>query len=247
MRPPSNGEIRLNKFISNAGICSRREADRLIQEGHITVNEQKVTQLGYRVPTDAAVKYRNKVLSPNRFVYVLLNKPKDCITTSQDPQGRRTVLQLTQNACSERIYPVGRLDRNTTGLLLLTNDGQLASKLAHPSSQTRKLYHVNLDKPITKADFNKIKQGIVLEDGVAHVDQISLVDQNSKSIGIEIHMGRNRIVRRIFEHLGYQVLQLDRVAYAHLTKKCLPRGHWRMLTQKEVHHLKTFVNGRIVA
>ncbi len=236
---PDAGAIRLNKFISNAGVCSRREADKLIEAGKITVNGQKVTTLGCRIASRDVVSYGERILKADKPVYILLNKPKDFITTAKDPQGRKTVLDLTKNACQSRIYPVGRLDRNTTGLLLLTNDGELAKKLAHPASKVKKLYHVVLDRPIDKADFEKVKAGVELEDGVAYVDQLEIVDLHRKSIGLEIHMGRNRIIRRIFEHLNYKVARLDRVMYASLTKKNLPRGQWRMLTEKEVGQLNS--------
>jgi 23S rRNA pseudouridine2605 synthase len=229
--------IRLNKFISHAGVCARRAADTLIQAGHITVNGKKVNTLGYKVTPQDVVKYRDQVLKKDKHIYILLNKPKDYITTTQDPKARKTVLQLVKNACHERVYPVGRLDRNTTGLLLLTNDGALAKKLAHPSSNLAKLYHVMLNKPLSKEDYEKIKVGVVLEDGIAHVDQLEIVEQDSRSVGLEIHMGRNRVVRRIFEHLHYDVVKLDRVMYAHLTKKDLPRGKWRLLTQQEINRL----------
>ncbi len=218
-------------------MCARRAADTLIQAGHITVNGKKVNTLGYKVTPQDVVKYRDQVLKEDKHIYILLNKPKDYITTTQDPKERKTVLQLVKNACQERVYPVGRLDRNTTGLLLLTNDGALAKKLAHPSSNLAKLYHVMLNKPLSKEDYEKIKVGVVLEDGIAHVDQLEIVEQDSRSIGLKIHMGRNRVVRRIFEHLHYDVVKLDRVMYAHLTKKDLPRGKWRLLTQQEVNRL----------
>ncbi|MHA7877597.1 MAG: pseudouridine synthase [Bacteroidota bacterium] len=233
-------KIRLNKFISNAGVCARRAADVLIKEGHITVNGQKVNTLGYKVTTQDVVMYRNQVLKPNRYVYILLNKPKDYITTARDPQGRKTVLQLIKHACQERVYPVGRLDRDTTGLLLLTNDGTLAKHLAHPTSNVKKLYHVVLDRPINSVDFEKIKLGITLEDGIVHVDELEIVNHDRRNIGLVIHMGRNRVIRRIFEQLRYEVVKLDRVMYAHLTKKDLPRGKWRLLTQQEVRELNHF-------
>ncbi|MEM7055458.1 MAG: pseudouridine synthase [Bacteroidota bacterium] len=229
---------RLNKLISNAGVCARREADNLIQAGHITVNGRKITTLGYQVRPSDIVKYRNQVLKTEKPAYILLNKPKDCISTAHDPRGRRTVLDLVQNACQARVYSVGRLDRNTTGLLLLTNDGQLAQKLAHPASQIRKIYQIELDKPIQATDFEAIQAGIVLEDGVATVDKLAVVAADRKSLGIEIHMGKNRVIRRLFAHLGYQVIKLDRVLYANLTKKALPRGKWRLLTDREVKYLK---------
>ena len=238
---PHQGSIRLNKWISNAGVCSRREADQLIEAGHITVNGHRITTLGYKVTPHDVVRYRNKRLQAEKPVYVLLNKPKDCITTAQDPQGRRTVLDLTQQACPERIYPVGRLDRHTTGLLLLTNDGELAKQLAHPAGQVKKLYHVVLDKPIREADFAQVQAGVVLEDGTAQVDALAIVEGDRKHVGLEIHMGRNRIVRRIFEHLHYKVMRLDRVVYAGLTKKDLPRGQWRFLSPQEVRGLQRLV------
>lgn len=233
-----NELIRLNKYIANAGVCSRREADQLIQDGEIKVNGKVVAELGYKVKKTDKVTYKGKKLNPEKPVYVLLNKPKDFITTTEDPQERRTVMHLVAKACDERIYPVGRLDRNTTGLLLLTNDGELAKKLSHPSHGVQKLYQVDIDKPITNQDLLNIQEGIMLEDGLAQVDEIALVDETRKSLGVQIHIGRNRIVRRIFEHLGYKVVKLDRVMYAGLTKKDLPRGKWRFLTDKEVIKLK---------
>lgn len=232
------GEIRLNKYIANAGVCSRREADKLIVAGEIKVNGTAITELGYKVqPTDKVV-YKGRKLTPEKPVYVLLNKPKDFITTTDDPENRRTVMELVKNACEERIYPVGRLDRNTTGLLLFTNDGELARKLAHPSHNVKKIYKVELDKNITKEDFARIEEGLELEDGVAVVDGLAIVDNDKKMIGIEIHIGKNRIVRRIFEHLGYEVVKLDRVMYGPLDKLNLPRGKWRFLTDKEIAKLK---------
>jgi 23S rRNA pseudouridine2605 synthase len=228
--------IRLNKFISNAGVCARRAADVLIQAGHISVNGNKVNTLGYKVTPQDVVHYRDQVLKMERHVYILLNKPKNYITTTKDEKKRKTVLQLVQHACQERIYPVGRLDCDTTGLLLLTNDGAFSKKLSHPASNIKKLYHVVLNKPISQVDFEKIKRGIVLEDGIAHVDQLEIVGQDWSSIGLEIHMGRNRVIRRIFEQLSYKVVKLDRVMYAHLTKKDLPRGKWRLLTQQEIKY-----------
>ncbi|MDF9801044.1 23S rRNA pseudouridine2605 synthase [Catalinimonas alkaloidigena] len=230
--------VRLNKYIANAGVCSRREADTLISGGEIKVNGKVVTELGTKVkPTDKVV-YQGKSLNPEKLMYVLLNKPKNYITTTDDPDERKTVMELVANACEERIYPVGRLDRNTTGLLLLTNDGELADKLAHPSNNVKKLYQVDIDKPITDEDFIKIQDGITLEDGLAQVDEVGLVNETRTSLGLQIHIGRNRIVRRIFEHLGYTVVRLDRVMYAGLTKKDLPRGNWRHLTKQEVIQLK---------
>ena len=236
--PATTDLVRLNKYIANAGVCSRREADKLIEQGEIRVNGEVITELGHKVRYADKVKYQGKLLNPEKLVYVLLNKPKNFITTTDDPQERRTVMQLVAQAGPERIYPVGRLDRNTTGLLLLTNDGDLADKLMHPSHGIKKLYQVNLDKPITDEDFLKIQEGVTLEDGLAQVDEIGIVDSQRTSVGVQIHIGRNRIVRRIFEHLGYQVEKLDRVMYADLTKKDLPRGKWRYLTKQEVISLK---------
>ncbi len=232
--------IRLNKFIADAGICSRREADKLIEQGEITVNGQVVTQLGTKVSRSDKVKYQGKKLVPEKLVYVLLNKPKDFITTTDDPEDRRTVMDLVKNACEERIYPVGRLDRQTTGLLLLTNDGELAKALAHPSHNVRKIYKVELDQPLTRAHLDQIKEGLQLEDGKAQVDEVAILTPDMKTVGIELHIGRNRIVRRIFEFLGYEVVKLDRVMYAGLDKQRLSRGKWRMLTDKEVIRLKRY-------
>jgi len=232
-------ETRLNKYISNSGVCSRREADQLILEGLVKVNGKVVTELGYKVQVGDSVKYNNKVLNPEKSVYVLLNKPKDFITTMEDENNRKTVMQLIANATKERIYPVGRLDRNTTGLLLFTNDGELAQKLTHPSNKVKKIYEVELDKSITAEDFDKIADGkIHLFDGPVKVDEIAIISPNKKILGIEIHEGRNRIVRRIFESLGYEVQKLDRVMYAGLTKKNVPRGSWRYLTATEVNKIK---------
>ncbi|MGL5787857.1 MAG: pseudouridine synthase [Bacteroidales bacterium] len=234
-----NEPIRLNKFLANAGLCSRREADEYIAGGMVTVNGEVVTELGTKVNRTDAVLFHDQEVRPEGKVYVLLNKPKDCVTTSDDPQERLTVLDLVKNACTERIYPVGRLDRNTTGVLLLTNDGDLASKLTHPKYDKKKVYHVWLDKDVEMEDIKQIASGIELEDGEIHADAISYADEDdAKQIGIEIHSGKNRIVRRIFEHLGYRVLKLDRVMFAGLTKKNLPRGRWRYLTQDEVNMLK---------
>ncbi|MGN6645914.1 MAG: pseudouridine synthase [Cytophaga sp.] len=236
---PDSFEIRLNKYISNSGVCSRREADQLILEGTVKVNGVVVTELGYKVKPGDSVKYNNKVLNPEKSVYVLLNKPKDFITTMEDENDRKTVMQLVANATKERIYPVGRLDRNTTGLLLFTNDGELAQKLTHPSNKVKKIYEVEIDKPITAEDFDKIVDGkIHLFDGPVKVDEAAIISPNKKIIGIEIHEGRNRIVRRIFESLGYVVQKLDRVMYAGLTKKNIPRGSWRYLTATEVNKIK---------
>lgn len=234
------GELRLNKFIANAGVCSRREADKLIQAGAVTVNGKIVTTLGARVLPNDKVMFGDQTLSCERRYYVLLNKPKGFVTTMDDPQDRNTVMALTESACRERIFPVGRLDRNTTGLLLLTNDGELAKKLTHPSHRIRKVYQVQLDKPLAKSDMMTIAEGLELEDGVAEVDAIAYVGEgeDKRQIGIEIHTGRNRIVRRIFEKLKYQVVKLDRVAFAGLTKKSIPRGKWRYLSLQEINYLK---------
>ncbi|CDE06422.1 ribosomal large subunit pseudouridine synthase B [Prevotella sp. CAG:485] len=237
--PDPDSEMRLNKFMSNAGICSRREADEKIQAGAVTVNGKVVTELGTKIKPADVVEYDGKVVVPERKCYVLLNKPKNCVTTSDDPGGRTTVLDIVKNACRERIYPVGRLDRNTTGVLLLTNDGDLASKLTHPKFVKKKIYHVWTDKAIAEEDMQRIADGIELDDGEIHADEISYVsDTDRKQAGIEIHSGRNRIVRRIFEALGYRVVKLDRVYFAGLTKKNLPRGKWRYLTQEEVNYLR---------
>lgn len=232
--------IRLNKYIADAGICSRREADKLIEAGEVKVNGQVVTELGTKVSRMDVVTYNGKKLSAEKLVYVLLNKPKDFITTMDDPDDRKTVMQLVNNAGNERIYPVGRLDRNTTGLLLLTNDGELTKKLSHPSHKVKKIYQVDLNKPLEEEDFEKIQAGLQLEDGEATVDEIAILSADRSIVGVEIHIGRNRIVRRIFEHLGYEVIRLDRVMYAGLTKKDLPRGKWRYLSQKELIRLKHF-------
>ncbi|SFG66227.1 pseudouridine synthase [Pontibacter chinhatensis] len=237
----NDGTIRLNRYIANAGVCSRREADVLIESGEIRVNGEVITEMGYKVQPTDNVYYGKKLLSREKMVYVLLNKPKDFLTTTDDPEGRKTVMSLVGNASKERIFPVGRLDRNTTGLLLFTNDGEVAQKLTHPSNNIKKIYQVELDKPITKADFVKVAEGVELEDGKAEVDDVALLGESNKFLGLEIHIGRNRIVRRIFEHLGYEVVSLDRVQYAGLTKKDLPRGDWRYLTEKEVIQLKYFM------
>ena len=230
--------IRLNKFLANAGICSRREADEFIQAGEVKVNGNVVTELGSKITPADTVTFRDKEVGLENKVYVLLNKPKDCVTTSDDPQGRLTVMDIVRNACSERIYPVGRLDRNTTGVLLLTNDGDLASKLTHPKFVKKKIYHVWTDKDVTEEDMQHIADGIELDDGNVHADAVSYATETDRNqIGIEIHSGRNRIVRRIFEALGYHVVKLDRVYFAGLTKKNLPRGRWRYLTQAEVNML----------
>ena len=234
-----NEPIRLNKFMANAGVCSRREADELIQKGEVKVNGVPVTELGTKITRNDVVEYNDKVVTLESKCYILLNKPKDCVTTSDDPNGRTTVMDLIKGACSERVYPVGRLDRNTTGVLLLTNDGDLASKLTHPKYVKKKIYQVWTDKPISEDDMQHIADGVELDDGPIHADAISYVSPtDKKQAGIEIHSGRNRVVRRIFESLGYHVVKLDRVYFAGLTKKNLARGKWRYLTQDEVNFLK---------
>ena len=231
--------IRLNKYIANAGICARREADRYIAAGTVEVNGKPMTELGYRVQPTDVVKFDGKNISAEKKEYILLNKPKGFITTTQDEKGRKTVMDLVAGAAQGNIKPVGRLDRLTTGLLLLTNDGDLMKKLTHPSHGVRKIYHVILDKKLALADFHKIQEGLTLEDGFIQVDDINFVDgAPHNEIGVKIHSGRNRIVRRIFESLGYVVEKLDRVAFAGLTKKDLPRGHWRTLTAQEIINLK---------
>ena len=231
--------LRLNKFLANAGVCSRREADEFIQAGVVTVNGEVVTELGTKILRTDEVKFHDTPVSLEKKVYVLLNKPKDYVTTSDDPQQRKTVMDLVKDVCPERIYPVGRLDRNTTGVLLLTNDGDLASKLTHPKFLKKKVYHVHLDKNLTSHDMDQIREGITLEDGEIKADAVEYADERDKSqVGIEIHSGKNRIVRRIFESLGYRVTKLDRVQFAGLTKKNLRRGDWRFLTEKEVDMLR---------
>ena len=241
-RPKATGEIRLNKYLADCGICSRREADDLIKAGCVEVNGEVITTMGYKVKTDDKVVYGGQTLNREKLRYILLNKPKGYITTSDDPYERDTVMELVKDACPERIFPVGRLDKQTTGLLLFTNDGDLAKKLTHPSSEVPKLYHVILDKPLTKNDMLRISEGIELDDGPIAADTIAYDqdDDSKKSIGIELHSGRNRIVRRIFEHLGYEVIKLDRVMFAGLDKYKLPRGEWRFLTDLEVVNLKKF-------
>lgn len=229
--------IRLNRYISNAGICSRREADVLISAGSVSVNGQIITELGTRVFPNDVVKLGDEKIISEKKVYILLNKPKDYITTLDDPEGRKTVLDLVKGACTERIYPVGRLDRNTTGLLLLTNDGELTKKLTHPKYNKKKIYHVFLERALTVEDFEQISNGFELEDGFIKPDKVDYVTADATELGIELHSGRNRIVRRIFEHLGYTVKKLDRVYYAGLTKKDLPRGKWRLLTKMEISKL----------
>ena len=231
--------MRVNRYVSLSGLCSRRTADELISAGRITINEQVADVLGTKVNADDVVRYDGEVLTLRRYVYVLLNKPKDYITTMDDPENRRTVMELVEDATSERIVPAGRLDRNTTGLLLLTNDGDLIQKLTHPSSEIAKIYAVELDKPLSQKDFSQILEGLPLDDGLARVDALAWPEpRDKKLVGLSLHSGKNRIVRRIFEHLGYDVQRLDRVSYAGLTKKDLPRGHWRYLSEKEVRFLK---------
>lgn len=232
------GTIRLNRYIANAGICSRREADELIAQGTVQVNGKVVTEMGHKVQPGDVVKYGSRILNPEKMVYVLLNKPKDYITTTEDPEERRTVMELVADAGPFRIYPVGRLDRNTTGLMLMTNDGELAEKLTHPSNEIKKIYQVELDKPISDEHFETIQAGFDLEDGRIKPDGLSIITPDAQVVGIEIHSGRNRIVRRIFENFGYEVTKLDRTSYAGLTKKELPRGKWRFLEPKEVIKLK---------
>jgi 23S rRNA pseudouridine2605 synthase len=234
------GLMPINKFISHCGICSRRDAADLVKQGKITLNGQPVTDPGTKVSPNDLVKWNGKKISISRnFVYILLNKPKDCLTTTEDPQGRKTVLDLVRNASTERVYPVGRLDRNTSGVLLLTNDGDLSQKLAHPKHGVKKIYHVVLDRPLAKTDFDRVVTGVTLDDGLASVDALAYAEPKDKAqVGLEIHSGRNRIVRRIFEYLGYEIKGLDRVVYAGLTKKNLQRGKWRLLSEKEIRMLK---------
>ncbi len=236
-------ETRLNKFISNAGICSRRQADEYIKAGYVTVNDEVVLEMGYKVKPSDIIKFKNKKVQNDKKVYILLNKPKGYLTTVSDDRERKTVMELVHTVKDARIYPVGRLDRNSTGILLLTNDGELAQKLSHPSGEVTKVYQVELDKPLEQKDLLKIREGVVLEDGKANVDQAdyTLPRGDDRFVGVELHSGKNRIVRRIFESLGYEVQKLDRVLYAGLTKKNLPRGKWRFLTEKEVIFLKYFI------
>jgi 23S rRNA pseudouridine2605 synthase len=235
----TTGEMRLNRFIANAGVCSRREADKYISAGLVTVNGNVTTELGVKVKMNDDVRFDGRKLNAEKKIYLLLNKPKDFVTTTDDPHAERTVMDLVKDACPERIYPVGRLDKTTTGVLLFTNDGELSDKLTHPSHNIKKIYQVSLNKPLTKNDMLKVAEGIELEDGPIAVDAISYIDGNIKTeIGLEIHSGRNRIVRRIFEHLDYKVKKLDRVYFAGLTKKNLTRGRWRFLSHKEVQFLK---------
>lgn len=239
-RRKDDGKIRLNKYLADAGVCSRREADKLIASGAVKVNGKVVSELGTKVLPSDKVMYGGETLRREKLRYLVLNKPKDFITTTDDPYERKTVMNLVEKACQERIYPVGRLDRGTTGVLLFTNDGELAKKLTHPRHGIRKVYHVVLNKPLTKADHEKIKTGIELDDGPMKVDRISWLEdgQIKKEVGLELHSGRNRIVRRIFESLGYKVVRLDRVVFAGITKKDTPRGRWRMLSEQEVNMLK---------
>ena len=230
--------VRLNKFIALSGICARREADELIKAGKVSVNGKIVTEMGTKVQLSDKIEVNGKPVFPEKKVYILINKPKDYVTTVDDPHAKKTVMDIIKNATKERVYPVGRLDRNTTGVLLLTNDGDLTKKLTHPSFNKKKVYHVTLDKPLTKTDMEKIAEGFELEDGFIKADAISYVEGNKKEIGIELHSGKNRIVRRIFEHLDYKVIKLDRVYFAGLTKKKLTRGKWRFLNEKEIAMLK---------
>lgn len=235
-----NEPIRLNRFIAQAGICSRREADDLIAKGHVKVNGKIATELGLKVdPAKDKIEYKGQLLKAQNFVYILLNKPKNMITTTSDPQGRKTVIDAVEGATTERVFPVGRLDRNTTGLILLTNDGDLAKKLTHPSHRVRKIYYVTLDKPVLEEDMQRLLDGITLEDGEAKVDKIDYaMGQERNEVGVEIHSGKNRIVRRMFEAMGYKVEKLDRTALGSLTKKNLPRGNWRILSESEVAYLR---------
>lgn len=246
-RTPTNSQSsaaadtwRLNRYISNSGVCSRREADTLIARGEISINEKIVKELGFKVRPSDEVKYKGKVLRKEKPVYVLLNKPKDFITTTSDPQGRKTVMDLVKKATTERIYPVGRLDRQTTGLLLFTNDGEMAKQLSHPSYEVQKIYRVELNKPFEEEDLEKLKVGLELEDGLAKVDNAAILSPDGFSIGVELHIGKNRIVRRMFNHLGYEVIRLDRTVYAGLTKETLGRGQWRLLNEREIIRLRFF-------
>jgi 23S rRNA pseudouridine2605 synthase len=234
------GKIRLNRYIANSGVCSRREADELIKMGLVSVNGKVITEMGFQVNPGDEVRYENRVMRAEKPVYILMNKPKGYITTTKDPQERNTVMHIIGSAVKERVYPVGRLDRNTTGLLLFTNDGELADKLSHPSYNVKKIYKVELNRALTKADFQKILEGVRLEEGRAMVDDLAIVSDDGKTVGIELHIGWNRVVRRIFEKLEYEVVKLDRSVYAGLDKKDLPRGHWRFLTKEEVVRLKHY-------
>ena len=239
-KPKAKGEegIRLNRFIANSGLCSRREADEYILQGIITINGQTVTELGTKVFQTDEVRFDGKVIQGEEKVYIIMNKPKNCVTTTDDPHARKTVLDLIAGKCPQRVYPVGRLDRDTTGVLLLTNDGDMTEKLTHPSYNKKKIYHVFLNRNLSQADFDKILKGVYLDDGMINADALSYIDEDKTQVGIEIHSGRNRIVRRIFEALGYKVEKLDRVYFAGLTKKNLRRGQWRFLTEKELGILK---------
>ena len=237
VKPPE--EIRLNRYIAGSGLCSRREADEIIQNGFITVNGKLVKDLGTKVTLTDDVRYKGKKLSSEKKVYILMNKPAGYVTTVEDPHAEHTVIDLVKDACPERIYPVGRLDKDTTGILLLTNDGELTKRLTHPKYERKKIYHVFLDKPVTKADLSKLAEGIPLEGETISADAVAYADPEDKTqIGIELHSGQNRVIRRLFESLGYRVKKLDRVYFAGLTKKNLPRGKWRFLTQKELVMLK---------
>ena len=232
--PSESSSIRLNKFISNAGVCSRRDADVLIAEGKIKVNGRVVTELGIKVSLNDTVVYKRKVLKKENFQYLLLNKPSGFITTMDDPKERKTVMSLIKKACKERIYPVGRLDKDTTGLLLFTNDGETAKRLTHPSHKVKKIYQLGLDKPLTNDHFDQLLSGVMLEDGLACANEVAILDNSSKNLGIEIHIGKNRILRRMFEFLGYRIEKLDRVMFGTLTKKRLSRGKYRFLSPKEI-------------
>jgi 23S rRNA pseudouridine2605 synthase len=241
--PRNDGTIRLNRFIANSGMCSRREADTYIATGCVTVNGNIVSEMGFKVKQGDSVSFNGKLLTIEKKIYVLLNKPKGFVTTVEDPHADKTVMDLVKNACYERIYPVGRLDKNTTGLLLFTNDGDLTKRLTHPKYNRKKIYHVHLDQKVTKSHLDEIVNGVTLEDGFVAADSVSYADEeDKKQIGIEIHSGKNKIVRRIFEHLGYKVVKLDRVYFCGLTKKNLPRGKWRFLSQDEVNMLKMSSN-----
>ena len=246
LRPQSSGSMPLNKFIAHCGICSRRDAADLVKQGKVHVNGQPVSDPGIKVSEIDDIKLNGKKIHlEKQLIYILLNKPKDFLTTTDDPQGRKTVLDIIKRATQERVYPVGRLDRNTSGVLLITNDGELAQRLTHPKNEIKKVYHITLNKPLTKTDFDQIIKGVVLEDGPALVDALAYADVKDKTqIGLEIHSGRNRIVRRIFEHLKYDVKNLDRVLFAGLTKKNVERGKWRFLSEKEVRDLKYFDKGK---
>jgi len=245
-RPQTGGLMPLNKFISYCGVCARRDAAEMVKQGLVKVNNVLITEPGHKVSAKDDIKVNGKkIFLEKNLVYILLNKPKDYITTTDDPQGRKTVLDLIHRATNERVYPVGRLDRNTSGVLLLTNDGELSQKLTHPSNQIKKVYHIVLNRPLERKDFDAILKGVDLEDGKAKVDALAYADSKDRTqLGLEIHSGRNRIVRRIFEHLGYDVKNLDRVIFAGLTKKNVERGHWRFLTEKEVRSLKYFGKGK---